>query len=257
MASITEELGYIIVAVKRKLMIIAAVLIAGFAISFPLLDRLILRIEEDLLPEGVEHLYVLSPLEAIMVKVKLSLVIGVLVVIPLICYYIYKTLKVRFGLTVSIKLSHIIILLGSAISLFILGLSYSYYFMLPLILKYLYADALKVGIINLWSLHEFILFVSIMTLILGVTFEVPLVIIFAVHYGLVQLSTLKEYRRYVYVAMFVIAAVVTPTTDVVSLLMVALPLIMCYEVGVLGARLLSIKRLPKNKTSSKHRILNG
>jgi len=244
MVNINEELGYIIVAIKRKIMLVAAVIIAGFGISFPFLNWLILKIKEDLLPEGVK-LYALSPLEVMMVKVKLSIVVGVILATPLVCYYVYKTLKVRLGLSNPIKPSRMIIILSSAIFLFILGISYSYFLMLPLILKFLYADALSAGIPPMWTIHEFILFVTMMNLILGITFEVPLMIIAAVHSGILQLQTLKEYRRYVYVALVVIAAVVTPTTDAVSLLLVAVPLIMCYEIGILGAYLISLRRSPK------------
>jgi len=241
MVNINEELGYIIVAIKRKIMLIAAVFIIGFCIAFPFLDRLILKVKGDLLPEGVK-LIALSPLEVVMVKVKLSLVVGGLLVTPLICYYVYKTLKVRLGLINPIKISRMIIILSSAIFLFILGLSYSYFLMLPLILKYLYADALSAGVVGTYSIHDFMLFIIIMTLIIGVTFEVPLIIIAAVHSGILQLKTLTEYRRYIYVALVVIAAVVTPTTDVVSLLMVAVPLILCYEIGILGSYIIALRR---------------
>jgi sec-independent protein translocase protein TatC len=243
MVNINEELGYILVAMKRKLMLIAAVFFAGFCISFPFLDRLILKIKGDLLPEGVKFI-ALSPLEVVLLKVKLSLIVGLLLVTPLICYYVYKTLKVRLGISTP-KMSRMLILLSSAILLFILGLSYSYFLMLPLVVKFLYADASSAGVISMYSIHDFMLFVIIMTLILGVTFEVPLIIIAAVHSGLIQLQTLKEYRRYVYVALFAIAAVVTPTTDAVSLLMVAVPLIVCYEIGVLGSYLIAFKRSTK------------
>jgi len=244
MVDINEELGYIVVALKRKILLVATVIIAGFCISFPFLDRIILKVKDDLLPEGAK-LIAISPLEVVMVKLKLSMVIGLMLATPLVCYYVYKTLKVRFALSFSLKTSHILILLFSAIFLFILGISYSYFLMLPLALKFLYADALSTGVVSIYSIHDFILFIIIMTLILGVTFEVPLVIIAAVHSGIVDIKTLKEYRRYIYVAMFAIAAIVTPTTDAFSLLMVAVPLIICYEIGVLGAKLISLKRSPK------------
>ncbi|MFZ2071163.1 MAG: twin-arginine translocase subunit TatC [Halobacteriota archaeon] len=238
MVNINEELGYIIVAIKRRSMLVAAVFIAGFCISFPFLDRLILKIKGDLLPEGVKFIAI-SPLEVVLLKIKLSMVVGVILATPLICYYVYKTLNLRLGISNPVKISRMIIILNSAILLFILGLSYSYFLMLPLILKILYADALSAGVISMYSIHDFMLFIIIMTLILGITFEVPLTIIAAVHSGIIQLQTLKEYRRYVYVALVAIAAVVTPTTDAVSLLMVAVPLIICYEFGILGASISS------------------
>ena len=73
---------------------------------------------------------------------------------------------------------------------------------------------------------------------LGISFELPIVLVFAVHSGLVQISTLREYRRYVIVAMFVLAAIFTPP-DVVSQLIVALPLIIFYEIGIIITSILS------------------
>ncbi|RJS79329.1 preprotein translocase subunit TatC [Methanophagales archaeon] len=95
-----------------------------------------------------------------------------------------------------------------------------------------------VGVVATYSIHEFILFVIILTLILGISFELPVVLVFVVRSGLVQTDTLKGYRRYIYVAMFVLAAIFTPP-DVVSQLIVALPLIIFYEIGIIITSILS------------------
>jgi sec-independent protein translocase protein TatC len=244
MASIYEEFAYIIASLKRKIMLISAVIIAGFCVSYPLLDPLIVKIKEDLLPEGVKLIYI-YPVEVIMVKVKISFFIGMMFGTPIVCYYVYKTLKVRFGIRNPMKKTHLIILLCSAISLFLLGVSYSYFLMLPLVLKYLYMDALAAGAIATYSIHEFIFFVIILTLILGISFELPIVLVFVVHSGLVQIDTLKEYRRYIIVAMFVLAAIFTPP-DVVSQLMVAFPLIICYEIGIIVASFVAKRQSVKH-----------
>jgi len=66
------------------------------------------------------------------------------------------------------------------------------------------------------------------------SFELPVVIVFVVRSGLIPIETLKGYRRYMYVGMFVIAAIFTPP-DVVSQLIVAFPLIAFYEIGIIVA----------------------
>lgn len=248
MASITEELGYMLVAIRKKLIRITIVALVGFIGSFEFLDPLLVKIKEDLLPEGATLIYI-SPVEVVMLKLKLALIIGILLAAPLIVYYAYKTLKVRFGLRNPMKKSHLILVLGSAISLFILGICYSYFLMLPMVLTYLYSISSSAGVVATYSIYEFFTFVIILTLILGVAFEVPVLIVLAVRSGLVQIATLKEYRRYVIVGIFVIAAIVTPP-DVPSQLIVAFPLVIFYEVGIQVASVLTRKRSVRGHTAA-------
>jgi sec-independent protein translocase protein TatC len=238
MTSISEELGYILVALKRKIILLLVIVLSGLFISFYFfVDPLLLSIKRDLLPEGATLIYI-SPVEVLLLKLKISLIIGLILAFPVVCYYVYKTLKVRFEIKNPLKKTDIFILLSSAISLFILGLCYSYFLMLPLVLRYLYVISAAAGVAATYSISEFVYFVVIISLILGLTFELPVVIVFVVRSGLVQTETLKGYRRYMYVGMFVIAAIFTPP-DVVSQLIVALPLIAFYEIGIIVASLIT------------------
>jgi sec-independent protein translocase protein TatC len=239
MASIYEELGYIMESLKKKLIPIFAVIFAGFIVTYYLLDPVLVRMKEDLLPEGAKLIYI-SPVEVIMLKLKIAFIVGLVLAIPLIFHYVYQTLKVRFGLRSPLKKSQLIILLTSAVSLFLLGVCYSYFLMLPLLLKYLYLMSAASGVAATYSIYEFISFVILLTFILGISFEVPIVIVFAVKAGLVQIETLKEYRRYVIVVMFVLAAMFTPP-DVLSQLIVGFPLVIFYEVGIQVASFLGRK----------------
>lgn len=240
MASIAEELGYITEGLKKKLIPIIGVIFAGFLASFYLLDPVLEKVRKDLLPEGAKLIYI-TPVEVIMLKVKLAMIIGVILAVPLIWYYVYKTLTVRFGLTNPLKRSSLILIAGSAISLFILGVCYSYFLMLPLVLNFLYSMSPQ-EVAATWTISDFISFVITLTLILGVSFEVPIFIVFVVRSGLVQVETLKEYRRYVIVAMFVLAAIFTPP-DVVSQLIVGFPLVIFYQIGIMVAEVLTRGRL--------------
>ena len=242
MASISEEFGYIIGALKKKIMLISGIVISGMLLSFSLLaDPILLRIKHDLLPEGAALIYI-SPVEVIMLKLKIALLTGIILATPVVCYYVYKALKERFGIRNPMKKSHLIILLSSAISLFITGISYAYFLMLPLVLSYLNYMSAAAGVTATWSINEFTFFVIIITLIIGISFELPVVLLFAVQSGLVQIDTLQGYRRYIHVAMFVLAALFTPP-DVVSQLIVAFPLVIFYEIGIIVASVISKKRL--------------
>jgi sec-independent protein translocase protein TatC len=240
MASIIEELGYITEGLKKKLIPIFAVVVAGFLGSYYFLDPVLEKMKRDLLPEGATLIYI-SPVEVIMLKLKIAFTIGVILALPLIWHYMSKILKVRFGLQNPMKKSRFIILLSSAITLFLLGISYSYFLMLPLLLEYLYSMSSAAGVMATYSIYEFISFVVLLTLILGISFELPIFIVFAVQSGLVQIKTLREYRRYVIVGLFVLAAIVTPP-DVFSQLIVAFPLVFFYEIGIIVASVVTRKR---------------
>jgi len=240
MTDIIEELGYITEELKKKLIQIIAVIFAGFVVSFQFLDPVLLKIKQDLLPEGATLIYI-SPVEVIMLKLKIAIVIGIILALPLVCYYVYKALKVRLGIQNPMKKSRLIILLTSAVILFISGACYSYFLMLPLVLSYLHYMSASAGVVATYSIYEFISFVITLTLVSGIAFEVPLFIVFAVQLGIVRIATLKEYRRYVIVVIFVLAAIFTPP-DVVSQLMVAFPLIICYEIGIIVASIISKER---------------
>jgi sec-independent protein translocase protein TatC len=110
--------------------------------------------------------------------------------------------------------------------------------MLPLVLRYLYIISTAAGVVATYAISEFVYFVVIISLVLGMSFELPVVIVFVVRSGLVQIETLKSYRRCMYVGMFVIAAIFTPP-DVVSQLIVAFSLIAFYEIGILVASLIT------------------
>jgi len=176
-----------------------------------------------------------------MLKLKIAMLVGIILATPVVCYYVYKTLKVRLGIRNPMKKSHTVILLPSAISLFIVGMSYAYFLMLPLVLRYLHYMSSAAGVAATWSIHEFVFFVIILTLILGIAFELPVVLVFSVHSELIQVDTLKGYRPHIYVAMFVLAAIFTPP-DVVSQLIVCFPLIIFYEIGIIVASIISKKR---------------
>ena len=238
MTSFSEDLGYILATLKRKVILILVIVLSGLFLSFYfLVDPLLLSIEQDLLPEGAE-LIAISPVEVLLLKLKIALIIGLLLAFPVVCYYVYKTLKVRLEITNPMKNVDVVILLSSAISLFILGLCYSYFLMLPLVLRYLYIISSAAGVAATYAISEFVYFVVIISLLLGMSFELPVVIVFIVRSGLVQIETLRGYRRYIYIAMFVIAAIFTPP-DVVSQLIVAFPLIAFYEMGIIVASLIT------------------
>ena len=228
----------ILVAIRMKLVKVIAVLVSVWALSFVFLsDIIIKKIISDLLPEGAKVVYT-SPLEGLMLKLKISLDLGFLSVLPYLSYLAYKALKNRTSLleNVNITKRRAIKYLMFAALLFFLGVSYGYKLMLPVFMNFLYQIATTQGAVPLYSISEFIGFIVLMLVIFGLIFQMPLVMIFLVSNGIVKFESLKHYRRHFYVAFFVLGAAITPP-DVFTQLMIAIPMLVFYEISLIITKL--------------------
>jgi sec-independent protein translocase protein TatC len=252
MSEAIENLSVILLTLRNKLLVIAGVLLTGIIISFQFTGSLIERMKVDLLPEGAKLVYV-SPLEVMMLELKLSIIIGVLLTLPIIAFYIYRAISKRYSIKVPISVGkgQFIFLSLAVIFMFVLGAAYSYFFMLPLFLKFLYIDAADSGVTATYSVFKFISFIATTIAIFGLVFELPIILTFLTRNGFVKYSTLVTYRKHIYVILMFIAAVVTPGTDVFSEMMVAVPMIIFFEISMVIVRILGVKsRLSKPDPSA-------
>jgi len=121
--------------------------------------------------------------------------------------------------------------------LFLLGMAFCYFFVFRTVFTFIAQFAPK-SITPAPDIEQYLAFVMTMFLAFGMTFEVPVVVILLVKAGLVTVDKLKEIRSYVIVGAFVVAAVITPP-DVTSQIMLAVPMCLLYEAGILVARFMS------------------
>lgn len=121
--------------------------------------------------------------------------------------------------------------------LFIAGCLFGYFAMIPVGLYYLagYADPNEVT--PMISISEYLDLVLVLTIVMGIVFELPLLMVFCSKIGLIRPSTFSKWRRFAIVANFIFAAVITPTGDPVNLCIVAFPMIILYEFGILLSKL--------------------
>src|SRR3989304_7087496 len=179
----------------------------------------------------------LTPLEVLMLEFKMSIIFGVILVLPLILYYAYGGVKGRLKKIVNVNRSLLISTVLAAIILFLLGASYAYYYMLPFFLNFIYQDALSIGVNATFSIYEFINFIVIVTVTLGLAFELPLLMTLLVRFGVTSRQTLAHYRKHAYVLLLIIAAWITPDPTMFSQIMVMLPFAVLYEVSLLVMRM--------------------
>lgn len=171
----------------------------------------------------------LKPTEGFVVRLKLSLVIGLLLVSPVIFYQFWRF--VAPGLYPKEKRFIIPVVVTSSIS-FIVGAAFSV-FVLPYATRFFLSFAVG-GIENTWSFGSYVDFVVRLMLAFGLVFELPLVIYFLVRLGIVTPEFLRRQRRYAVIIFMVIAAVISPP-DIFTMFVLAIPLIMLYEISIILA----------------------
>jgi sec-independent protein translocase protein TatC len=251
MSEAIENLSVILLTLRKKLLVIAAVLFTGIVISFQFTGPVIERMKNDLLPEGAKLVYI-SPLEVMMLQLKLSMIIGLLITLPFVAFYVYRAISKRYSVKIPITIgkAQFIFLSFAVIFMFALGASYAYFFMLPLFLKFLYLDAADSGVTATYSIFKFISFIATTVAIFGLVFELPIVLTFLTRNGFVKYNTLVTYRKHIYVLLLLIAAVVTPGADILSQMMVAIPMVIFFEISMVIVRVLGVKSRISHADSS-------
>ncbi len=130
-------------------------------------------------------------------------------------------------------------LLASAVALFYLGCAFAFFFVLPSVFRFL-TMVTPDGVAMMTDINAYLNFVLVIFLAFGLSFELPVALVILVLMGWVTTDQLRESRGYAVVGVFVLAAVITPP-DVVSQLMLAIPMCLLYEAGIIAARLLTPK----------------
>jgi sec-independent protein translocase protein TatC len=176
-------------------------------------------------------LQAITPTELIFAFFQLALVVGLIAAMPVIAYQVWA--YIAPGLTRKERRYVIAIIPGATFS-FIVGVSFAYFALMPAALSFLlgFSDLVEIRP----TVASYISFVSRLLIAIGVIFQLPLAMFFLSKVHLINPRMLGSIRRYVIVAAFIISAVVTPTPDPLNQLLVAVPILVLYEVGVLLAR---------------------
>lgn len=185
------------------------------------------------LPAGVAMIAteVTSPF---FIPVKVTLLAAVVVALPVILYQVWAF--VAPGLYAHEKKLVAPLVVASTV-LFILGMAFAYFFVFPVVFGVMKTFTPE-GVSWMPDIAAYFGFVINMFLAFGITFEVPVAVILCVKAGIVTIAKLREIRPYVIVGAFIVAAVVTPP-DVLSQLLLAVPLCLLYEAGIIAAALMT------------------
>lgn len=130
--------------------------------------------------------------------------------------------------------------------LFFIGVMFGYFVLVPLSINFLANFTISSVVENQIDINSYISLVKTTSLATGLVFELPIIIFFLTYLGLITDAFLKEYRRYAYVLILIVAAVVTPP-DVISQMIVTIPLVILYEVSILISKRITKRNLKKEQ----------
>lgn len=208
---------------RKRLIIIAVAVIVGTCISYYYVDLLL-----GILLKPAGKLYYMRPTEAFFTYMKVSVVGGLVIAAPIILHQIW--LFVKPALTVREKqLSNWI--LPVAIGLFGIGIVFSYFLVLPAAVKFFMGFATD-ELQPMFSIGQYMDFVLSFVLPFGFIFELPLILIILGYFNLITSRFLKTKRKIFILISFIIGAVISPTPDMFSQTMIALPMILLYETSL-------------------------
>lgn len=190
---------------------------------------------QDALPPGARAVFIAGE-GAFFTLTKIAFLSAILFSLPWIMYQVWAF--VAPGLYEHER-KFAVPLIVSSIFFLVVGISFAYFFVLPAAYKFFFSFAERTGADIMQDLQRYWDFTLAIFFGFGLTFEVPVVEMLLVKLGMVTAHQLREARRYVAVGAFVVAAVLTPP-DVLSQFMLAIPLILLYELGIVLAGFIAV-----------------
>lgn len=186
---------------------------------------------------GVEpfrlHLMNTGLTEQFMIHIRTAIYAGLLIASPYVLYELFRF--VSPALYANERKAGIWIV-GSAYAMFLVGTLLNYLLVFPLTVRFLGTYQVSVEVQNMLTLQSYVDTLISMSLVLGVVFELPVVCAILGRMGFINGALMRNYRRHAVVAILIVAAIITPTTDVFTLIVVALPIWLLYELSILVVR---------------------
>lgn len=177
-------------------------------------------------------LYYMQPAEAFFTYIKVAIFVGFLIALPIVLYQIW-----RFVLPALIGMERYLlsVIVPVSLILFIAGIAFSFFLVLPAAVKFLVGFSTQ-ELQPMFSIKQYFDFVIAFLLPFGFIFELPLAIVLLAKVGIVSSKFLAKQQRIVIFLTFVIGAVISPTPDIFSQCMIAIPMILLYEISYVIVR---------------------
>lgn len=193
----------------------------------------------------------LNPTEGFMLSVKLAFFAALVLSFPLLLFFILQF--VLPGLHEK-EQKALFPALGIGFLLFLTGVFFAYFVILPNVLDFFYNYSMDMGIQNDWRIGYYISFATQFVLIFGLAFELPVVVMTLVRLGILSYEMMRTTRSYAILAIVIIAAIITPTPDALTLGLLAGPMYILYEICIWLAYLIDRKQAAREAEEEKVRM---
>lgn len=169
----------------------------------------------------------------------ISIISGVIAAFPVFAYQIWMFIKPALKIN---ELRYARGMVFYITGLFFTGVLFGYFVIVPLTVNFLATYELSELLKNQITIGSYISIVSVLTLSMGLVFELPVLVFFLTKIGLLTSAFLRKYRKYAIVIIFIAAGFITPSTDMFSQLLVALPLLFLYEISIIISKKVEAKQ---------------
>jgi sec-independent protein translocase protein TatC len=230
-----EHLGELRVRIVRSLYGV----LAGAAIALPFSQRIVDWLALPVTRLGHDLVFT-APAEAFWVQMKVGLFCGLFLSAPVILWQVWAFIAPGLHQHEK-KYAAPFVIIGSL--MFILGGSFALFVVTPYALNFLLGYA-RPGLRPMITIQNHVDFLLKFTLAFGIVFELPLALTLLARMGVVSARTLAKHRKYAILGAFIVSAILTPTPDAFNQALMAGPLIVLYEVGIVSARIFGRKRAP-------------
>lgn len=237
----TESFISHLIELRNRLLKVVVGLVLVFFVLFPFANKIYALLAAPMLaklPAGGQMIAtaVTTPF---FIPMKVAMMAAFIIALPHTLYQIWAF--VAPGLYAHEKKLMVPVIAASCL-LFLAGMAFAYFAVLPVVFGFIVSSA-PAGVAVMTDIAQYLDFVLTLFMAFGLAFEVPIAVVLVARFGWVTIAQLKEARSYVIVGAFVLGAIFTPP-DIISQFMLAIPLWLLYEVGILVAQYTT----PKNNT---------
>ncbi len=229
MPTLAHPLNRHVSELKRRLIIIGATVLVAFMIAFsysPVLIDWFKRPFED-------TLIFYSPAEALFASIKISFLAGIVASFPVILYQFWKFIEPAL---LKKEQGWAIPLFCLGLACFVLGLVFCNLIILPLVIDFFVSFGMDRSISPELAVGTYVDFNVKFLLAFGFAFEIPLVVSLLARAGFVAPAMLVQYRKHAAMIALILSAIITPDATLFTMLLMAVPLIVLYEIGIIGAK---------------------
>ncbi|MBW2964952.1 twin-arginine translocase subunit TatC [Candidatus Woesearchaeota archaeon] len=216
---------------KSRIKISAYTLIIGFFVFYWVTSYLLAELMDHFLGSYSNvQLIATDPMVGFITRIQFALILAVAITIPFFIYEMFLFINPALNKTHSRLFIRVSL---SSMFLFVAGVAFVTFVLIPLMLKFFISYNAMMGLTNFFAIDSFFKFVVITMFVGGVIFQVPLVILLANQLGLVKKSTLSHSRKWVYLIILILSGIATPDHSIISQLALSIVIIMLFEGSLL------------------------